>query len=130
MTDGDGLLARLDLRLDATEVRAVMAEDPMLASLVENSLRRARELFECRYSLEAHVWLAGVTAIVERCRTERLAAKASHDERISTLVEALGGGRPAQDFGGLLSRAAALQPDATGALLDVIESALTLDGVP
>ena len=56
MMDGDGLLlARLDSLLVGTEMRAVLAEDPGLASLVENALRRARALLEARCVLDRHM---------------------------------------------------------------------------
>ena len=107
------------------EVKAVLAEDPRLASLVENTLRRARELVEQRRVLEAQVWLAGITEIVERCHRERVVAKQRQEERIATLVATLGGDLPAKGLGEVLSHAAILQPDITGKLLDVVESALT-----
>lgn len=127
MMDEYTLLSRLHSRLDTTEMKAVLAEFPRLASLVENSLRRAQELVEQRRVLEAQVWLAGITAIVERCRRERLADKQRQEERIEALVESLGSGRPAKGLGGLLSYAATLQPNVTSELLDVVESALTFD---
>lgn len=113
-------------------MRAALAEDPSLASLVENGLRRARELLEARCVLESQVWLAGVTAVVERYRRERLASQESQEKRIADLVKTLGGDVAAkghvaaEGLGHLLARAAALQPDATGELLDVIERALSL----
>ena len=128
MTDDNTLLARLYSRLATTELKAVLAEDPRLASLVENTLRRARELVEQRRTLEAQVWLAGITAIVERCRRERLAAKQHQEERIKALMEGLGSGAPAKGLGDLLSRATTLQPDVTSQLLDIVENALTGDG--
>ncbi len=88
-------------------------------------MRRARELVEQRRVLEAQVWLAGITAIVERRRRERVAAKQRQEERIATLVEILGSDPPAKGLGGLLSHAATLQPDTTRKLLDVVENALT-----
>ncbi len=118
------LHARLHSKLATTELKAVLAEDPRLTSLVENTLRRARELVEQRRVLEAQVWLAGITAIIERCRRERVAAKERQEERIDTLVANLGSKPPAKGLGELLSHAATLQPDVTGKLLDVIESAL------
>ena len=102
---------RLHLELATTELKAILAEDPRLTSLVENTLRRARELVEQRRVLEAQVWLAGITAIVERCRRERIAAKQRQEERIEALVEGLGNDPPAKGLGSLLSRAAALQPN-------------------
>ncbi len=129
MDDGDGLLARLDSRLVETEMRAVLAEDPGLASLVENALCRARALLEARCILESQVWLAGVTAVVERYRREWLASQGNQEKRIKALVTTLGDGVAAKGLGKLLSDAAALQPDATGELLDVIERALTCDEV-
>ena len=119
------LHARLHSELATTEMKAILAEDPRLTSLVENTLRRARELVEQRRVLEAQVWLAGITAIVERCRRERIAAKQRQEERIATLVANLGSNPPAKGLGELLSHAATLQPDVTGKLLDVVESALT-----
>ena len=119
------LHARLHSELATTELKAVLAEDRRLASLVENVLRRARELVEQRRVLEAQVWLAGITAIVERCRRERVAAKQRQEERIVTLVASLGSNPPAEGLGELLSHAATLQPDVTSELLDVVESALT-----
>ena len=116
------LHARLHSELATTELKTVLAEDPRLKSLVENTLRRARELVEQRRVLEAQVWLAGITAIVERCRRERIAAKQRQEERIAALVTNLG---RAKDLGELLSHAATLQPDVTGKLLDVVEGALT-----
>ena len=125
--DGDCLLARLHERLASTEVRAALAEDPKLTSLVGNCLDRARELVEQRCTLEAQVWLAGITAIIERCRRTRVAAASTRslqEERIAALVEALGHGVPATDLARLLRRGAALQPEVTGKLLDVADSAL------
>ena len=122
--DGDCLLARLHERLASTEVRAALAEDPKLTSLVGNCLDRARELVEQRCTLEAQVWLAGITAIIERCRRTRVAARSLQEERIAALVEALGHGVPATDLARLLRRGAALQPEVTGKLLDVADSAL------
>ena len=116
------LHARLHSELATTELKTVLAEDPRLKSLVENTLRRARELVEQRRVLEAQVWLAGITAIVERCRRERIAAKQRQEERIAALVTNLG---RAKKLGELLSHAATLQPDVTGKLLDVVEGALT-----
>lgn len=58
MMDDRSLLSRLHARLATTELKAVLAEDPGLVILVENSLRRARELVEQRRVLEigrAHV---------------------------------------------------------------------------
>ena len=121
------LHARLHSELATTELKAVLTEDPRLKSLVENTLRRARELVEQRRVLEAQVWLAGITAIVERCRRERIAAKQRQEERIATLVANLGDNPPARGLGELLSHAATLQPDVTCELLDVVESALTFD---
>ena len=128
MMDEHTLLSRLHSRLDTTELKAILAEDPKLASLVENSLRRARELVEQRRAPEAQAWLAGITAIVERCWRERLADKQRQEERIEALVEGLGSAPPAKGLGGLLSYAATLQPNVTSELLDVVESALTFDG--
>ena len=125
--DDNTLLARLHSRLATTELKAVLAEDPRWASLVENSLRRARELVEQRRVLEAQVWLGGITAVVERWRRERLAAKQRQEERIATLVKDLGSDTPAKGLGGLLSRAATLQPEVTSELLDIVERALTFD---
>ena len=119
------LHARLHSELATTELKAILAEDTRLRSLVENTLRRARELVEQRRVLEAQVWLAGITAIIERCRRERIAAKQCQEERIATLVENLGSNPPARGLGELLSHAATLQPDVTGKLLDVVENALT-----
>ena len=119
------LHARLHSELATTELKTVLAEDPRLKSLVENTLRRARELVEQRRVLEAQVWLAGITAIVERGRRERIAAKQRQEERIAALVTNLGSNSPAKDLGELLSHAATLQPDVTGKLLDVVEGALT-----
>lgn len=116
---------RLHSELATTELKAVLAEDPRLTSLVENTLRWARELVEQRRVLEAQVWLAGITAIVERCRCERVAAKQRQEERIATLVANLGSNPSAKGLGELLSQAATLQPDVTGKLLVVVESALT-----
>ena len=127
MTDDNTLLSRLHSRLATTELKAVLAEDPRLISLVENSLRRARELVEQRRTLEAQIWLAGITALIERCRRERLADKQRQEERSEALVEGLGSGPPAKGLGGLLSYAATLQPNVTSELLDVVESALTFD---
>lgn len=118
------LHARLYSELAKTELQAVLAEDPRLASLVENTLRRARELVEQRRVLEAQVWLAGITAVIERCSRERVAAKKRQEERIAALEETLGSDPPAKGLGKLLSQAATLQPDVTGELLDVVESAL------
>ena len=118
---------RLHSELATTELKAVLAEDPRLTSLVENTLRRARELVEQRRVLEAQVWLAGITAIVERCRRERIAAKQRQEKRIATLVANLGSNPPAKGLGELLSHAATLQPNVTSELLDVVESALTFD---
>lgn len=118
------LHARLYSELAKTELQAVLAEDPRLASLVENTLRRARELVEQRRVLEAQVWLAGITAVIERCRRERAAAKKRQEERIAALEETLGSDPPAKGLGKLLSHAATLQPDVTGELLDVVENAL------
>ena len=124
MMDDHSLLSRLHARLATTELKAVLAEDPGLVILVENSLRRARELVEQRRVLEAQVWLAGITAVVERRWRERVAAKQRQEERIATLVAALGSDAPAKGLGDLLSRAATLQPCVTSKLLDVVESAL------
>ena len=121
------LHARLHSELATTELKAILAEDPRLRSLVENTLRRARELVEQRRVLEAQVWLAGITAIVERCRRERVAAKQCQEKRIDTLVANLGSNPPARGLGELLAYAATLQPDVTCELLDVVESALTFD---
>lgn len=118
------LHARLHSELATTELKTMLAEDPRLKSLVENTLRRARELVEQRRVLEAQVWLAGITAIVERCRLERIAAKQRQEERIVALVTNLGGNSPAKGLGELLSHAATLQPDVTGKILDVVESVL------
>ena len=95
-----------------------------MVSLVENSLRRARELVEQRRTLEAQVWLAGIIAIVECCCRDHLVAKDRQEKRITNLVANLGNGTPAKGLGGLLSHAATLQPDVTRELLDVIENAL------
>ena len=122
MMDDHSLLLRLHARLATTELKAVLAEDPRLVSLVENSLRRARELVEQRRVLEAQVWLAGITAVVERRWRERVAAKQRQEERVATLVATLGSDAPAKGLGDLLSRAATLQPDVTSELLDVVES--------
>ena len=124
MTD-HSLHARLHSQLAKIELKALLAEDPRLASLVKNTLRRARELVEQRRVLEAQVWLAGITAIIERCRHERVAAKKRQEERIANLVTNLGNDAPAKGFGVLLSSAATLQPDVTSELLDVVENALT-----
>ena len=124
MMDDRSLLSRLHARLATTELKAVLAEDPGLVILVENSLRRARELVEQRRVLEAQVWLAGITAVVERRWRERVAAKQRQEERIATLVAALGSDAPAKGLGDLLSCAATLQPCVTSKLLDVVESAL------
>ena len=125
MTDDNALLARLHSRLATTELKAILAEDPRLVCLVENSLRHARELVEQRRALEAQVWIAGIIAIVERCRRDHLAAKDHQEERITNLVTNLGNDAPAKGFGVLLSSAATLQPDVTSELLDVVENALT-----
>lgn len=122
MMDDHSLLLRLHARLATTELKAVLAEDPRLVSLVENSLRRARELVEQRRVLEAQVWLAGITAVVERRWRERVAAKQRQEERVATLVATLGSDAPAKGLGDLLSRAVTLQPDVTSELLDVVES--------
>lgn len=122
MMDDHSLLLRLHACLATTELKAVLAEDPRLVSLVENSLRRARELVEQRRVLEAQVWLAGITAVVERRWRERVAAKQRQEERVATLVATLGSDAPAKGLGDLLSRAATLQPDVTSELLDVVES--------
>ena len=121
------LIKRLHSRLATTELKAVLAEDPRLVSLVESSLRRARELVEQRRVLEAQVWLAGITAVVEHRRRERVVAKQRQEERVATLVAALGNSTPAKGLGDLLSDAATLQPDVTGELLDVVESALAFN---
>ena len=121
------LIKRLHSRLATTELKAVLAEDPRLVSLVESSLRRARELVEQRRVLEAQVWLAGITAVVERRRRARVVAKQRQEERVATLVAALGNSTPAKSLGDLLSHAATLQPDVTGELLDVVESALAFN---
>lgn len=118
------LHARLYSKLAKTELQAVLAEDPRLASLVENTLRRARELVEQRRVLEAQVWLAGIIVIVERRRRDHLATKDRQEKRITNLVVNLGNGTPAKGLGGLLSSAATLQPDVTSELLDVVENAL------
>ena len=94
------LLARLHSQLATPELKAVLAEDPRLASLVEKTLRRARELVEQRRVLEAQVWLAGITAIVERCRRERL--RKGYDE--TELQEALGKCRRAAREGYRIAR--------------------------
>ena len=65
-----------------------------MASLVENSLRRVRELVEQRRILEAQVWIAGIIAIVERCRRDHLAAKDRQEKRITNLVTNLGNDAP------------------------------------
>lgn len=122
------LIKRLQARLATPELKAVLADDRWLVKLVEDSLRRARELVEQRRVLEAQVWLAGITAVVERRRRERVAAKQRQEERIKTLVAALGSDTPAKGLGDLLSHAATLQPDDTGELLDVVESALAFNG--
>ena len=124
MMDDHSLLSRLHSRLATIELKAVLAEDPGLVNLVENSLRRARELVEQRRVLEAQVWLAGITAVVERRRRAHVAAKQRQEERIKTLVAAIGSDTPAKGVGDLLSRAATLQPDVTGELLEIVESAL------
>ena len=46
---------------------------------------------------------------------------------VATLVAALGNGTPAKGLGDLFTRAATLQPDVTGELLDVVESALAIN---
>ena len=125
MTDDNILLARLHSQLATTELKAILAEDPKLVSLVKNSLRRARELVEQRRTLEAQVWIAGIIAIVEHCRRDHLAAKQRQKERITNLVANLGNGTPAKGLGDLLSSAATLQPDVTSELLNVVEDALT-----
>ena len=102
----------------------MLAEDPRLASLVANCLRRAQELVEQRCSLEAQVWLTGTAAIVERRLGERVAASQLQEERISALVNELGNDGPVKDLARLFIRAAALQPDVTSRLLDITESAL------
>ena len=99
MTDPT-LLARLHSQLATPELKAVLAEDPRLASLVEKTLLRARELVDQRRVLEAQVWLAGVTAIVERCRRERL--RKGYDE--TELQEALGKCRRAAREGYRIAR--------------------------
>lgn len=121
------LIKRLHSRLATTELKAVLAEDPRLVSLVESSLRRARELVEQRRVLEAQVWLAGITAVVERRRRAHVVAKQRQEERVATLVAALGNSTPAKGLGDLLSHTATLQPDVTGELLDVVESALAFN---
>lgn len=127
MTDDNILLARLHSQLATTELKAILAEDPKLVSLVKNSLRRARELVEQRRTLEAQVWIAGIIAIVERCRRDHLAAKQRQEERIANLVATLGSGTSAKGLGVLLSSAVTLQLDVTSELLDVVENALTFD---
>ncbi len=103
----------------------MLAEDRALARLVESVLRRSRELVEQRRALEAQVWLAGITAIVERRRRERIAAQRRQGKRIAALVEkTLGKGSSAKGLGELFSRAATLQPDVTSELLDIVEGAL------
>lgn len=121
-----GLLVRLYSQLDTVEVRALLAEDRRLAVLVESALRRCRELTEQRRSLEAQVWAAGITAVVERRRRERLAAREHQRERISALARTLGNGPSAKGLAELLSHAATLQPDVTGRLLDIVENALVV----
>ena len=125
MMDDNTLIVRLHSQLATTELKAILAEDPRLASLVENSLRRVRELVEQRRILEAQVWIAGIIAIVERRRRDHLAAKDRQEKRITNLVTNLGNDAPAKGFGVLLSSAATLQPDVTSELLDVVENALT-----
>lgn len=127
MMDDQTLIKRLHSRLATTELKAVLAEDPRLVNLVNHSLHRARELVEQRRVLEAQVWLAGITAVVERCLRKHRAAKQRQEERVATLVAALGNGTPAKGLGDLLTRAATLQPDVTGELLDVVESALAIN---
>ena len=122
--DPDSILTRLHERCADTEVRAALAEDPRLTSLVENCLLRARELMEQRCTLEAQVWLAGVTAIVERRLRKRVATRKVQEERVASLVKELGNDGPAKDFARLLNYAAAVQPEVTSRLLDVAESAL------
>lgn len=122
------LIKRLHSRLATPELKAVLAEDPWLVNLVDHSLRRARELVEQRRVLEAQVWLAGIAAVVERRRRERVVAKQRQEERVATLVAALGNSAPAKGLGDLLSQAATLQPDVTSELLDVVESALAFNG--
>ena len=122
--DGDCILARLHERCASTDVRAAFAEDPRLASLVENCLGRARELVEQRCTLEAQVWLAGVTAIVERRLRRRVAARKVQEERVASLVKELGNDGPAKDLARLINYAAAVQPEVTSRLLDVAESTL------
>ena len=103
MMDDHSLLLRLHARLATTELKAVLAEDPRLVSLVENSLRRARELVEQRRVLEAQVWLAGITAVVERRWRERVAAKQRQEERVANF-----GGDPRKRCPGKRSRGFAL----------------------
>ena len=121
---GDLLLERLHERLASTDARAVLAEDPRLANLVAACVRQAQELVERRCMLEAQVWLAGTIAIVERRQRKRAAASRRQEERIATLVKALGNDAPSKDLARLLSRAAIVQPETTGRLLDVVDSAL------
>lgn len=122
--DRDCILARLHERCASTDVRAAFAEDPRLASLVESCLGRARELVEQRCTLEAQVWLAGVTAIVEGRLRKRVAVRKVQAERIADLVEELGNDGLANDLARLLGCAATIQPEITSRLLDVTESVL------
>lgn len=129
MMGNHSLHARLHAELAKTELKAVLAEEALagdlkLTSLVENTLRRARELVEQRRVLEAQVWLAGITAIIERRCRERVAAQQQQEQRIATLVASLGSDSPAQGLGKHLSHAATLQPDVTGQILDIVERVL------
>ena len=73
------LHARLHSELATTELKAVLAEDPRLTSLVENALRRARELVEQSlkskfvvYSLANLPAISGSEQMVFMCFVVRL----------------------------------------------------------
>ena len=121
------LIKRLHSRLAKTELKAVLAEEPRLVILVENSLHRARKLVEQRRVFEAQVWLAGITAVVEGRLRKHLVAKQGQEKRVATLVAALGSDPSAKGLGDLLSHAATLRPDVTSELLDIVENALAFN---